>query len=150
MSRLGNVGGRLYRGEGLVRLRRPAEAVVPDLWRDPGDHIAALVIFRLQSAWIQRRLGFTFKAPAGHLSTGLEHVTTPAAETTLTVQQVNGTSWQVQTEVLSQLKQFKVQNAIADSSWAQNQLQAGELQSVGRAGQPISLKALEALLPSSL
>ena len=149
MSRLGNVGGRLYRGEvsfdfvGRQKLWYRISGAILVI------SIAALLIFRLQYS-VDFRGGsvFTFKAPAATSVQVSNTVTNAGGGSTLTVQQVNGTSWQVQTEVLSQHKQFKVQNAIADRFLGGkiNSKQVS-LQSVGPSwGSQISLKALEALL----
>jgi preprotein translocase subunit SecF len=149
MSRLGNIGGRLYRGEvsfDFVGRRK--------LWyRISGAilviSIAALLIFRLQySVDFKGGSVFSFKAPAATSAQVSNTVTNAGGGSTLTVQQVGGTSWKVQTEVLKQKTQFKVQNAIADRFLGgREHSKQVSLQSVGPSwGSQISLKALEALL----
>ncbi len=147
MSRLGSIGGRLYRGEVSVDFVGRQK-----LWyRISGAilviSIAALLIFRLQySVDFKGGSVFTFKAPAATSTQVSTTVTNAGGGNNLTVQQVNGNSWKVQTEVLGQHKQFEVQNAIADR-FLGGQSGKVSLQSVGPSwGSQISQKALEALL----
>jgi preprotein translocase subunit SecF len=146
MSRLGNLGGRLYRGEVSVDFVGRQK-----LWyRISGAilvvSIVALLVFRLQySVDFKGGSVFTFKAPAATSLQVSNTVANAGGGSNLTVQRVNGTSWQVQTEVLSQKTQFKVENAIADRFG----IKSGQvsLRSVGASwGSQISQKALEALL----
>jgi preprotein translocase subunit SecF len=149
MSRLGNVGGRLYRGEvsfdfvGRQKLWYRISGAILVI------SIAALLIFRLQySVDFKGGSVFTFKAPAATSTQVSSTVTNAGGGNTLTVQQVNGTSWQVQPEVLNQKANPNDQNAIADRfPW--QQFQAGR-PPVGRAelGRARSLKALELCSPS--
>ena len=146
MSRLGNVGGRLYRGEVSVDFVGRQK-----LWyRISGAilviAIAALLIFRLQfSVDFKGGSIYSFKAPAATSAQVTSTVTNAGGGSTITVQQVNGSSWQVRTEVLPQHRQFEVQNAIAHRfGIGQSQV---SLQSIGPSwGSQISQKALEALL----
>jgi preprotein translocase subunit SecF len=146
MSRLGNLGGRLYRGEVSVDFVGRQK-----LWyRISGAilvvSIVALLVFRLQySVDFKGGSVFTFKAPAATSLQVSNTVANAGGGSNLTVQRVNGTSWQVQTEVLPQKTQFKVENAIADRFG----IKSGQvsLRSVGASwGSQISQKALEALL----
>jgi preprotein translocase subunit SecF len=146
MSRLGNIGGRLYRGEVSVDFVGRQK-----LWyRISGAilviSIAALLIFRLQySVDFKGGSVFSFNAPHATSAQVSTTVTNAGGGSTLTVQQVGQTKWNVQTEVLPQRTQFEVQNAIAH----QFSIRPGQvsLQSVGPSwGSQISLKALEALI----
>jgi preprotein translocase subunit SecF len=146
MSRLGNVGGRLYRGEVSVDFVGRQK-----LWyRISGAilviSIAALLVFRLQySVDFKGGSVFSFAAPAATSTQVSTTVTNAGGGSTLTVQQVGGTKWNVQTEVLSSKRQFQVQNAIAHRFG----ISPGQvsLKSVGPSwGSQISQKALEALL----
>jgi preprotein translocase subunit SecF len=147
MSRLGDVGGRLYRGEvsfdfvGRQKLWYRISGAILVI------SIAALLIFRLQySVDFKGGSVFSFKAPAATSTQVTNTVTNAGGGTNLTVQQVGGNSWKVQTEVLGQHKQFAVQNALADRFLGGHAGQVS-LQSVGPSwGSQISLKALEALL----
>jgi preprotein translocase subunit SecF len=146
MSRLGNIGGRLYRGEVSVDFVGRQK-----LWyRISGAilviSIVALLVFRLQySVDFKGGSVFSFKAPAATSVQVTNTVTGAGGGSNLTVQRVNGTGWQVQTEVLSQHKQFKVENAIADRFGIKKSQVS--LRSVGASwGSQISTKALEALL----
>ena len=146
MSRLGSIGGRLYRGEVSVDFVGRQK-----LWyRISGAilvvSIAALLIFRLQYS-VDFRGGsiYSFRAPAATSTQVSTTVSNAGGGSTLTVQQVNGNSWQVRTEVLPQQTQFKVQNAIAHRFGISPRQVS--LQSIGPSwGNQISQKALEALL----
>jgi preprotein translocase subunit SecF len=147
MSRLGDVGGRLYRGEvsfdfvGRQKLWYRISGAILVI------SIAALLIFRLQySVDFKGGSVFSFKAPAANSTLVTNTVTNAGGGNNLTVQQVGGNSWKVQTEVLNQHQQFDVQNALADKFLGGHASQVS-LQSVGPSwGSQISLKALEALL----
>ncbi len=114
MSRLGSIGGRLYRGEVSVDFVGRQK-----LWyRISGAilviSIAALLIFRLQySVDFKGGSVFSFTAPAATSTQVSTTVTNAGGGNNLTVQQVGGTKWDVQTEVLPANTQFRVQNAIA-------------------------------------
>jgi preprotein translocase subunit SecF len=146
MSRLGSLGGRLYRGEvsfdfvGRQRLWYRISGAILVI------AIVALLVFRLQYS-VDFRGGsvFSFSAPTATTTQVTNTVTNAGGGTSITVQQVNGSSWQVQTEVLNQKKQFRVENAIAQRfGIKQGQV---SLRSVGASwGSQISQKALEALL----
>ncbi len=146
MSRLGSIGGRLYRGEVSVDFVGRQK-----LWyRISGAilviSIAALLIFRLQySVDFKGGSVFSFTAPAATSTQVATTVTNAGGGNNITVQEVGHTKWDVQTEVLSANEQFKVQNAIAHRFG----IKAGQvsLKSVGPSwGSQISQKALEALL----
>ncbi|MDR2986110.1 MAG: protein translocase subunit SecF [Nocardiopsaceae bacterium] len=147
MSRLGDIGGRLYRGEvsfdfvGRQKLWYRISGVILVV------SIAALLIFRLQySVDFKGGSVFSFKAPAASSTQISNTITNAGGGTNLTVQKVGGNSWKVQTEVLKQKDQFEVQNAIADKFLGGHAGQVS-LQSVGPSwGSQISLKALEALI----
>ncbi|HEX2318354.1 MAG TPA: protein translocase subunit SecF [Streptosporangiaceae bacterium] len=147
MSRLGNIGGRLYRGEvsfdfvGRQKLWYRISGAILVI------SIAALLIFRLQySVDFKGGSVYSFKAPAATTTQVTNTVTNAGGGSNLTVQQVGGNSWKVQTEVLGQHQQFEVQNALADRFVGGHASQVS-LQSVGPSwGSQISLKALEALL----
>ena len=147
MSRLGNIGGRLYRGEvsfdfvGRQKLWYRISGAILVI------SIAALLIFRLQySVDFKGGSVFSFKAPAATSTQVSNTVTNAGGGSNVTVQQVGGNSWKVQTEVLKQHQQFEVQNALADRFVGGHASQVS-LQSVGPSwGSQISLKALEALL----
>jgi preprotein translocase subunit SecF len=147
MSRLGNIGGRLYRGEvsfdfvGRQKLWYRISGAILVI------SIAALLIFRLQySVDFKGGSVYSFKAPAATSTQVSNTVTNAGGGSNLTVQQVGGNSWKVQTEVLTQHQQFEVQNALADRFVGGHAGQIS-LQSVGPSwGSQISLKALEALL----
>ena len=108
--------------------------------------IVALLAFRLQySVDFKGGSVFTFKAPAATSVQVSNTVTNAGGGDNLTAQRVNGTSWQVQTEVLPQKAQFKVENAIAHRFGIKPSQVS--LRSVGASwGSQISQKALEALL----
>lgn len=146
MSRLGSIGGRLYRGEVSVDFVGRQK-----LWyRISGAilvvSIIALVVLRLNfSVDFKGGSVYKFKAPAATSAQVSNTVAAAGAGTTITVQQVGGTSWTVQTPVLNTKTQYAVQNAIA----SRFHLPAKQvsLQSIGPSwGSQISQKALEALL----
>ncbi len=147
MSRLGTIGGRLYRGEvsfdfvGRQKLWYRISGAILVI------SIAALLIFRLQySVDFKGGSVFSFTAPSATSTQVSTTVTNAGGGSTLTVQQVGSTKWNVQTEVLTNKTQFKVQNAIAERFESGNR-SAVSLKSVGPSwGSQISQKALEALL----
>jgi preprotein translocase subunit SecF len=146
MSRLGNIGGRLYRGEVSVDFVGRQK-----LWYKISGAILviaviALVVFRLNFS-IDFKGGslYKFDAPAATQTQVSNTVSNAGAGTTITVQQVGGNSWTVQTPVLNQKTQFRVQDAIA----SRFHIRANEvsIQSIGPSwGSQISQKALEALI----
>lgn len=146
MSRLGNIGGRLYRGEvsfdfvGRQKLWYKISGAILVI------SIAALVIFGLQfSVDFKGGSVFKFTAPAATSTQVSNTVTNAGGGSTLTVQQVSGKTWTVQTSVLTQQAQFGVQDAIAHRFG----LKSGQvsLQSIGPSwGSQISQKALQALI----
>ena len=114
MSRLGNIGGRLYRGEVSFDFVGKQK-----LWyRISGAillvSVVALVVFHLNFS-IDFKGGsvYQFKAPAATNSQVTNTVVAAGAGTTITVQKEGSTSWTVQTPVLKSSTQFAVQNAIA-------------------------------------
>src|SRR5262245_34106326 len=146
MSRLGNIGGRLYRGEvsfdfvGRQRLWYKISGAILVV------SVAALLLFGLKfSVDFKGGSVFKFTAPAATSAQVSNTVTNAGGGNTITVQQVGGKSWTVQTPVLKQRAQFAVQDAIAHRF----HLQSGQvsLQSIGPSwGSQISQKALEALI----
>jgi preprotein translocase subunit SecF len=149
MSRLGNLGGRLYRGEvsfdfvGRQRLWYTISGVILVI------AIAALAIGRLNFS-VDFKGGSIYKLttpPAVHLTQAqVESTATGAgAPTTLTVQQVGHRGWDVQTPVLGNTTQYRVLDALAKEAGISRN--AVSLQSVGPSwGGQISQKALEALI----
>src|SRR5258708_36936212 len=114
MSRLGNIGGRLYRGEVSVDFVGRQK-----LWYKISGAILvvaviALVVFRLNFS-IDFKGGsvYKFNAPAATQTQVSNTASNAGAGTTITVQQVGGKTWTVQTPVLKQQTQFRVQDAIA-------------------------------------
>ena len=146
MSGLGNIGGRLYRGEVSVDFVGRQK-----LWYKISGailviSIAALLIFGLKfSVDFKGGSVYKFTAPAATSTQVSNTVTSAGGGSTITVQQVGGKTWTVQTPVLSQQAQFGVQNAIAHRFHIPaNQV---SLQSIGPSwGSQISQKALEALI----
>jgi len=147
MSGLGNIGGRLYRGDVSVDFVGRQK-----LWYKISGailvvSIAALLIFGLKfSVDFKGGSVFKFTAPAATSTQVSNTVTNAGGGSTITVQQVGGKSWTVQTPVLSQRKQFAVQDAIKSRFGLKNAGQVS-LQSIGPSwGSQISQKALEALI----
>jgi preprotein translocase subunit SecF len=146
MSRLGNIGGRLYRGEvsvdfvGRQRLWYKISGAILVI------AVIALVVFRLNFS-IDFKGGsvYKFTVPGATQTQVSNTVSNAGAGTTITVQQVGGKTWTVQTPVLKQKTQFRVQDAIASRFHIpSNQV---SLQSIGPSwGSQISQKALEALI----
>jgi preprotein translocase subunit SecF len=149
MSRLGNVGGRLYRGEvsfnfvGRQKLWYTISGAILVI------SLAALLILRLNLS-IDFKGGdlFQFKVPAGvHLTqTQVTNTAIKAgAPSTTIVQQVGGNNWNVQTETIGITQQNDVTRALAHAAG----LSASQVsvQAVGPTwGGQISQKALEALI----
>ncbi len=146
MSRLGNIGGRLYRGEvsfdfvGRQKLwYRISGAIL-------AVSIVALLVFHLNFS-IDFKGGsvYKFKAPAATNAQVTNTAVTAGTGTTITVQKEGGNSWTVQTTVLPTKTQYAVQNAIAARfHLPPNQV---SLQSIGPSwGSQISQKAIEALI----
>src|SRR5215472_13040951 len=146
MSRLGNIGGRLYRGEVSVDFVGRQK-----LWYKISGAILviaviALVVFRLNFS-IDFKGGslYKFNAPAATQTQVSNTASNAGAGTTITVQQTGGKSWTVQTPVLSQKTQFHVQDAIASQFHIPRDQVS--IQSIGPSwGSQISQKALEALI----
>jgi preprotein translocase subunit SecF len=149
MSRLGNIGGRLYRGEVSVEFvaRRRLWYAISGLILVIS--IAALV-FRGLNTSVEFKGGsvFQFKAPVATSTQISQVVDTAGGGTNAIVQQVglgSKSSWQVQTEKLSFTEQTKVQDAIVSGF----HLSANQVSTrfVGPSwGSQISHKALEALI----
>src|SRR5262245_46695332 len=146
MSRLGNIGGRLYRGEvsfdfvGRQRLWYKISGAILVV------SVAALLIFGLKfSVDFKGGSVYKFTAPAATSTQVSNTVTSAGGGSTITVQQVGGKNWTVQTPVLKQKTQFDVQDAIASRFHIPpNQV---SIQSIGPSwGSQISVKALEALI----
>src|SRR5262245_52428454 len=146
MSRLGNIGGRLYRGEvsfdfvGRQRLWYKISGAILVV------SVAALLLFGLKfSVDFKGGSVFKFTAPAATSAQVSNTVTNAGGGNTITVQQVGGKSWTVQTPVLTSKTQFGVQDAIAHRFGLKNGQVS--LQSIGPSwGSQISQKALEALI----
>jgi preprotein translocase subunit SecF len=146
MSRLGNIGGRLYRGEvsvdfvGRQRLWYKISGAILVV------SVAALLIFGLKfSVDFKGGSVYKFTAPAATSAEVSNTVTNAGGGSTITVQQVGGKNWTVQTPVLNQKTQFDVQDAIA-SRFHIRATQVS-IQSIGPSwGSQISVKALEALI----
>jgi len=146
MSRLGSIGGRLYRGEVSFDFVGRQQ-----LWyRISGAillvSVVALLVFHLNfSVDFKGGSVYKFKAPAATSTQVTNTVVAAGTGSTITVQKEGGTSWTVQTPVLSTTTQYGVQNAIA----ARFHLPANQvsLQSIGPSwGSQISQKAIEALI----
>jgi preprotein translocase subunit SecF len=146
MSALGNIGGRLYRGEVSFDFVGKQK-----LWyRISGAILAisviALIVFHLNFS-IDFKGGsvYQFKAPAATNAQVTNTVVAAGTGSTINVQKEGGTSWTVQTPVLNTKTQFAVQNAIAARfHLSPNQV---SLKSIGASwGSQISQKAVEALI----
>src|SRR5215470_14136612 len=147
MSRLGNIGGRLYRGEvsfdfvGRQRLWYKISGAILAV------AVIALVVFGLNFS-IDFKGGDVYQVPvAGHVTQAQVANTVSAAGggTTITVQRA-GKGWSVQTPVLKNQKtQYKIQNALADRFGIPHANVS--VKSIGPSwGSQISGKALEALI----
>ena len=146
MSRLGNVGGRLYRGEvsfdfvGRQKLWYRISGAILAI------SVIALIVFHLNFS-IDFKGGsvYQFKAPAATNAQVTNTVVAAGTGSTINVQKEGGTSWTVQTPVLNTKTQFAVQNAIAARfHLSPNQV---SLKSIGPSwGSQISQKAIEALI----
>jgi len=147
MSRLGSIGGRLYRGEVSFDFvgRR-------GLWYKISGAILAvaviaLIVFGLNFS-IDFKGGVVYQIPiAGHVTNSQVASTASAAGagTNITVQRA-GAGWSVQTPVLkNQQTQYKVQNALASRFGIPRSHVS--VKSIGPSwGSQISSKALEALI----
>ena len=106
----------------------------------------ALVVFHLNFS-IDFKGGsvYQFKAPAATNAQVTHTAVAAGTGSTINVQKEGGTSWTVQTPVLSTKTQFAVQNALAARfHLSPNQV---SLKSIGASwGSQISLKAIEALI----
>ncbi len=146
MSRLGNIGGRLYRGEvsfdfvGKQKLWYRISGAILVV------SVVALLVFHLNFS-IDFKGGsvYKFTAPAATNAQVTNTVVAAGTGSTITVQKEGGTSWTVQTPVLKPSTQFAVQNAIA--SRFHLPASAVSLKSIGPSwGSQISQKAIEALI----
>ena len=151
MSRLGNIGGRLYRGEVSFDFVSRQK-----LWYTISGFILAIsllaLIFRGVDFSVDFKGGSVFTVPAAASvnQAGLDQVVTANGGTNPTVSEVkpfNGKApyWQVQTTQLSTTKSIEIQKAIAHKF----DLNVGNLsiQTVGSSwGSQVSQKALEALI----
>ncbi len=146
MSRLGNIGGRLYRGEvsfdfvGKQRLwYRISGAIL-------AVSVIALLVFHLNfSVDFKGGSVYKFTAPAATNAQVTNTVTAAGAGDTITVQKVGNNGWTVETPVLHTKTQYAVVNAIASKF----HLRPGQvsIQSIGASwGSQISQKAIEALI----
>jgi preprotein translocase subunit SecF len=147
MSRLGSIGGRLYRGEVSFDFVGRQK-----LWYKISGAILAiaaisLAVFGLNFS-IDFKGGDVYSFPAAAHQTQAQVASTVAsagAGTTITVQRT-GTGWSVQTPVLKNQKtQYRIQDAIAKRfSIARNKV---SVKSIGPSwGSQISRKALDALI----
>jgi preprotein translocase subunit SecF len=151
MSRLGNLGGRLYRGEisfDFVSRQK--------LWYTISGFILVIsllaLIFRGLDFSVDFKGGSVFTVPAASsvTSTGLEQAVTANGGTNPTATEIkpfNGKApyWQVQTTQLSTTKSLDIQRAIAQTF----HLNVGNISidTVGSSwGAQVSQKALEALI----
>jgi preprotein translocase subunit SecF len=151
MSRLGNIGGRLYRGEVSFDFVSRQK-----LWYTISGFILVIsllaLIFRGVDFSVDFKGGSVFTVPAAASvnQTSLEQVVTANGGTNPTVSEVkpfNGKApyWQVQTTQLSTTKSIEIQKAIAHKF----DFNVGNLsiQTVGSSwGSQVSQKALEALI----
>jgi len=147
MSRLGSIGGRLYRGEVSFDFVGRQK-----LWYKISGAILAIAAIALAVFWLNFSIDFkggdVYNFPAAAHQTQGQVTSTVAnagAGTTITVQRT-GTGWSVQTPVLKNQKtQFAIQDAIAKRfSIARNKI---SVKSIGPSwGSQISRKALDALI----
>ncbi len=149
MAGRGGFGGRLYRGEvsfdfvGRQKLWYKISGAILAI------AVIALIVFRLNFS-IDFKGGdvykFTTPAAAHVTQTQVANTVTGAGGgSTITVQQIGRSGWDVQTPVISQKNQFTVQNAIASKFGISRN--AISISSIGPSwGGQISQKALEALI----
>ncbi len=153
MSRLGNLGGRLYRGEvsfDFVGRKK--------LWYTISGAILAISVGALLILGLNFSVDFKggniyqFKTPVGiHLTQAqvTSAATSAGAPTTLTVQQVGSRGWDIQTEAFTGKNATNIQYHILRSLAKEAHLRNNQvsLQSVGPSwGGQISKKAAEALI----
>ncbi len=151
MSRLGNLGGRLYRGEVSIDFVNRQK-----LWYTISGFILVIslvaLIFRGLNFSVEFKGGSLFTVPAATsvTQTGLEQVVTASGGTNPSVTEVkpfNGKApyWQVQTSQLSTTKSLAIERAIAQKfDLNVNNL---SIQTVGSSwGSQVSQKAFEALI----
>ena len=150
MSWLGSIGGRLYRGEvsfdfvGRQKLWYKISAAILLI------SIGAL-IFRGLSYSVEFKGGDVYKFTAASTvhptqTQVANTVTAAGGGSTLTVQQVGGSGWSVQTPSLDKTERFNVQDALATRFLGGHKDEVS-LSSVGPSwGSQISHKALEALI----
>ncbi|HXP21352.1 MAG TPA: protein translocase subunit SecF, partial [Streptosporangiaceae bacterium] len=147
MSRLGNIGGRLYRGEvsvdfvGRKKLWYMISGAILVI------SIAAVLFLRLNfSVEFKGGVVYQFAAPQATTTQVDATVTAAGGGSNLITQQIAGNSkWQVQTPVLTTTAQYNVQNKIAQRfGISPNSV---SFTSIGPTwGSQISQKALEALI----
>jgi len=147
MSRLGDVGGRLYRGEVSVDFVGRQR-----LWY----LISGLILVISLAALLTRGLNpsvefkggsvFQFAAPSASISDVRATVKGAGAPGDPIVQATSGGKWQVETEPISQAARTRVQNALATRYHLSNPDQVST-QFIGPTwGSDISKKAVEALI----
>jgi preprotein translocase subunit SecF len=146
MSRLGTIGGRLYRGEVSVDFVGRQR-----LWYAVSGLILVISIVALLTRGLNYTVDFKggsvfkFTAPGTSVSQVRATVKGAGAPDDPIVQSVGGSKWQVQTEPLSDTQRTKVQDAIA-AKYHMNQ-NSVSVQFVGPTwGSEISKKAAEALI----
>jgi preprotein translocase subunit SecF len=151
MSRIGNIGGRLYRGEVSVEFVRRRR-----LWYT----ISGLILIISLGAVFGRGLNysvdfkggslFEFKAPAATQTQIRSAVASVDSGASVIVQQVgvgSHASWQVQTEKLSFAEQSKIQDSLGTQLHVAGGTQAVSTTFIGPSwGGQISQKALQALI----
>ena len=151
MSRIGNIGGRLYRGEVSVEFVARRK-----LWY----LISGLILVISLAALFGRGLNysvdfkggsvFSFKAPAASQAQIHSTVSSVDPGASVIVQQVgvgSHASWQVQTEKLSFTEQTKIQDALGTQLHVPGGTQAVSTTFIGPSwGSQISGKALQALI----
>ena len=146
MSRLGNIGGRLYRGEvsfdfvGRQKLWYRISGAILLV------SIVALLVFHLNfSVDFKGGSVYKFTAPAATNAQVTNTAVAAGTGSTITVQKEGVSGWTVETPVLSTKSQYAVLNAIA--SRFQLPKDQVSLQSIGPSwGAQISQKAIEALI----
>jgi preprotein translocase subunit SecF len=146
MSRLGNIGGRLYRGEVSVDFVGRKK-----LWYMISGAILVISIAALLIRGLALSVEFKggeiykFTAPSATATQVTNTFVRAGSGPTITVQRINNDSWDVQTLALGTAKQYKIQNAVA-AKFGLSRSQVS-LQAVGPSwGSQILGKALEALI----
>jgi len=147
MSRLGNIGGKLYRGEVSVDFVGRQR-----LWYLISGFILVISIVALFTRGLNPSVEFKggsvfrFTAPAASISEVRATVQGAGVPGDPIVQEITGGKWQVQTEPLPEATRTKVQDALASTLHLKNADQVST-QFVGATwGSDITKKALEGLI----